>query len=87
MGPGRLRFKLPAIVILLTLAAMGSVLLTRGARGPSERQATRGETTGGAERDDLRTTLAASTGSCGVFRWSVKTGTDPDAGKIGRAHV
>jgi PKD repeat protein len=28
----------------------------------------------------------ASTGSCGVERWSVKTGTDPDAGLVDLAH-
>jgi hypothetical protein len=29
---------------------------------------------------------AASTGTCGVERWSVKTGTDPDAGTVDQAH-
>ena len=30
---------------------------------------------------------AASTGTCGVERWSVKTGTDPDAGTVDQTKV
>ena len=30
---------------------------------------------------------ATTTGKCGVTRWSVKTGTDPDAGNVDLAHV
>src|SRR5436309_2595319 len=39
-------------------------------------------TTAGLEREHVRTALASSTGTCGTERWSVKTGTDPDAGPI-----
>lgn len=34
------------------------------------------------EAGDLTPNRDASTGSCGVFRWSVKTGTDPDVGMV-----
>ena len=34
------------------------------------------------EHEELIATPDASTGSCGVERWSVKTGTDPDAGLV-----
>src|SRR3981081_3952902 len=33
-------------------------------------------------QEDVRSAPNASTGSCGVERWSVKTGTDADAGKL-----
>jgi len=36
----------------------------------------------GVEQDQLVPNLASSTGSCGVERWSVKTGTDADAGLV-----
>jgi len=36
----------------------------------------------GVERDGLNSDLATSTGSCGVERWSVKTGTDADASLV-----
>jgi IPT/TIG domain len=36
----------------------------------------------GVEQDQLNPNLASSTGSCGVERWSVKTGTDADAGLV-----
>ncbi|HZC73147.1 MAG TPA: hypothetical protein VE442_20805 [Jatrophihabitans sp.] len=34
------------------------------------------------ENEEVRAAPNSSTGSCGVERWSVKTGTDADAGKI-----
>ncbi len=37
---------------------------------------------GQVERDQLTVRLQSSTGSCGVERWPVKTGTDADAAKI-----
>jgi hypothetical protein len=36
----------------------------------------------GGERETLRAVGYSSTGSCGVERWSVKVGTDPDAGLV-----
>src|SRR2546422_10345466 len=30
---------------------------------------------------------ASSTGTCGIERWSVKTGTDPDAGTVDQSQV
>lgn len=38
------------------------------------------------EHEALRAVPYATTGSCGVERWSVKTGTDPDAGLVDLAH-
>jgi hypothetical protein len=35
----------------------------------------------------IPTAGAASTGTCGVERWSVKTGTDPDAGSVDQTKV
>lgn len=37
---------------------------------------------GTADPDTIRSNPLSSTGSCGVERWSVKTGTDPDVGLI-----
>lgn len=42
---------------------------------------------GQVETDQLNPTLAASTGSCGVERWSVKTGTDPDSGLVNTTSI
>ncbi len=39
------------------------------------------------ENDQLRANLASSTGSCGIERWSVKTGTDADAGLVNTGSV
>jgi len=39
------------------------------------------------EHEDVRMAPNSSTGSCGVERWSVKTGTDADAGKINLSSV
>jgi len=39
------------------------------------------------ENDQLVPVLAASTGSCGVERWPVKTGTDADAGLVNTATI
>jgi len=36
----------------------------------------------GVEHDALTVTPYASSGQCGVERWSVKTGTDPDVGLV-----
>jgi hypothetical protein len=36
----------------------------------------------GEEHEELMATPNASSGSCGVERWSVKVGTDPDAGLV-----
>ena len=36
----------------------------------------------GVEHEQLRANIYASSGSCGVERWSVKTGTDPDASLV-----
>ena len=38
------------------------------------------------QHEALQTVPYATTGSCGVERWSVKTGTDPDAGLVDVAH-
>jgi hypothetical protein len=40
-----------------------------------------------AEHEELIATPNASTGSCGVERWSVKTGTDADVGLVDLNHV
>ena len=34
------------------------------------------------DEDDDEATVKTASGTCGVERWSVKTGTDPDVGKV-----
>ncbi|MEN3306399.1 MAG: hypothetical protein V7603_2601 [Micromonosporaceae bacterium] len=58
-------------VATLSLAGTGSTAATRHGLHPDAE-----------EREDVVSAPLASTGSCGVERWSVKTGTDADAGKI-----
>jgi hypothetical protein len=66
---------------LVALVAVGTVLGSRRIEPASERVAINGET----DHEDLRATAFSSTGNCGVFRWSVKTGTDADAGKVNQS--
>ncbi len=60
----------------LVLGGIGVVDAVTG--GPAKSELGGGQ----IERDQLRTVLASSTGSCGVERWPVKTGIDADAGLI-----
>ncbi|OLZ70523.1 hypothetical protein AV521_15505 [Streptomyces sp. IMTB 2501] len=62
----------------LLIAALSIVLsVTAVSAGPRHSPSPDAE-----EREDVTTNSSATTGSCGVERWSVKTGTDADAGKI-----
>jgi hypothetical protein len=68
------------------LALTALVLIAVAAPGPSapiKASAPRG-TVAQAETDqeDVTASARAAAGSCGVWRWSVKTGTDADAGKV-----
>lgn len=60
------------------------MLTSPAGAGPSERVRAEADDTdtSGEEREATVAHPDATTGSCGVERWSVKTGTDPDAGQI-----
>ena len=66
----------PAACCLLLLGAIVPVVLSGELSHPRSLRSQLDEL------GDLRAVPASSTGSCGVFRWSVKTGTDADAGKV-----
>src|SRR4051812_11647734 len=61
-----------------TFAAAMALVLASGCGAPHVRDADNGE----GEPEQFRIVPIASTGSCGVERWSVKVATDPDASKI-----
>ena len=67
--------KAPVLVVLFFLLAS---LILVGARAAVFLR----EDDPAFEAGDLNPNPQASTGSCGVFRWSVKTGTDPDASMV-----
>ncbi|MEO7063066.1 MAG: hypothetical protein ABI082_04730, partial [Dokdonella sp.] len=69
--------------IVLTIAAAFSSFASAQSLAPSlENQELSSTATPDAEHEALIAMPAASSGSCGVERWSVKTGTDPDAGLV-----
>ena len=76
MRAGRRRNILISLVLAIlagtaaAVAAAGVVSHARSSKPDAE------------EHEDVRAVPNSSTGSCGVERWSVKTGTDADAGKI-----
>lgn len=73
---GTRRFPRAATIAVLALATVGlaGTGSTAGARHGLHPDA--------EEHEDVVSAPLSSTGSCGVERWSVKTGTDADAGKI-----
>jgi hypothetical protein len=67
--------------VVLVVAAIGSVVTTEAVAGSHRRSSQ-------PDAEEVEAVVAApnsSTGSCGVERWSVKTGTDADAGLINLA--
>jgi hypothetical protein len=77
----RARYVLPGLTALVALVAVGTVLGSRRIEPAGERVAVNGET----DHEDLRAAAFSSTGNCGVLRWSLKTGTDADAGRINQS--
>src|SRR5258708_29974443 len=75
--PVRRRRVVPAGVGLLLLGAIGVSADARTVQGTSD--PARYEV---GDREDVQTVPGATTGSCGVERWSVKTGTDADVSKV-----
>jgi hypothetical protein len=71
-----LRTVVPVAVGLLLVGTTGLISDVRSVQGTAEAQPEVGE------REDVRLAPNASTGSCGVERWSVKTGTDADVAKV-----
>ena len=68
---GRFLVALAAVVALLAVAGSGGTAANKRGWQPDEE-----------EHEPVHANVAALTGSCGVERWSVKTGTDADASKI-----
>src|SRR6266496_4141175 len=64
--------------VVLVVAAVGGAMTTQAVAG-SHRRSSQPDA---EEQEDVVANPASSTGSCGVERWSVKTGTDADAGLI-----
>ncbi|QKV80678.1 putative Ig domain-containing protein [Amycolatopsis sp. Hca4] len=62
-------------VVAVCAAALGVAVPASGWNGPAD-------AAGEEEHEEVVANPAATTTSCGVERWSVKTGTDADAGKI-----
>lgn len=73
------RWLLPilAVLIVLTLTGLG-ISYVAHAHSPSPQQQKEAD----EDQEALRSNPLSSTGSCGVERWAVKTGTDADAGLI-----
>src|SRR5690349_18268854 len=87
------RHRLPAPTLLSCLAgvsvALGGLVTGGGRSHPAPPPASWPVTNplaldaaGADDREVLVSQPASSTGTCGVERWSVKTGTDPDAGLV-----
>jgi len=70
------RHVIPIIVGLLVVGAAGLTADSRLAQGTSAPAFEQGD------KEDVIGAPDASTGSCGVERWSVKTGTDADVAKV-----
>src|SRR6478672_9838340 len=69
----RLRWLVPALVVVVVAGVASAAIANSHRRNgiPDEE-----------EHEDVHAVAASSTGSCGVERWSVKTGTDADSGSI-----
>jgi len=70
------RHVIPIVVGLLLVAGTGLTADSRLALGTAEPVFEQGD------REDVSAAPEASTGSCGVERWSVKTGTDADVARV-----
>jgi hypothetical protein len=66
--------------VAVTLATVLSLTLSSGSSSAGARYHSQPDA---EEHEEVVAKPAALTGSCGVERWSVKTGTDADAGSIG----
>ena len=68
--------------LVRTLIVLVAVLVAAGLATVSVGAAIREGHPDAEEHEEVTANKYATTGSCGVERWSVKTGTDADAGKI-----
>jgi len=67
------------LVIALVAVVGGAVIGVGAAEASTHRRSSQPDA---EEHEEVRAAPNSSTGSCGVERWSVKTGTDADASKI-----
>lgn len=67
---------------LITVFGVALLVATGSAAWASAHQHRHSTPTDTAESEEVRAAPYAATGSCGVRRWSVKTGTDADVAKI-----
>lgn len=67
------------LIIGLVAALCGVVIGVGAAEASTHRRSSQPDA---EENEEVRAAPNSSTGSCGVERWSIKTGTDADAGKI-----
>ncbi|HEU5378079.1 MAG TPA: hypothetical protein VFV38_21870, partial [Ktedonobacteraceae bacterium] len=80
----RLLLIIACLFVLIAASIVGASLAIVHAQQSSHPPTHRAATDGDGENDQeaVRSNPLSSTGSCGVERWSVKTGTDADAGSI-----
>jgi hypothetical protein len=70
------------LVTLVVTAVTATLTVVAFAVVPASSSTQDAEQNGEVEREALNPQPAASSGSCGVERWSIKTGTDADEAKI-----
>jgi hypothetical protein len=80
--PPKRFFRLPERRLYRILAIVAVVAVALGVAGGVDAALRHGPQPDSEETEPVVANPDSTTGSCGVERWSVKTGTDPDVGKI-----
>jgi len=80
--PARPFFRTPRRRLLRILAILAALAVVAGTAGGVNAGLRHGPHPDSEETEPVVANPDSTTGSCGVERWSVKTGTDADAGKI-----
>jgi hypothetical protein len=76
------RNKVTRLAIVVAVTAACAALAVPALSTATPRDPDQAGQSGEAEHEDLIAQPAATTASCGVERWAVKTGTDSDVGKV-----
>ena len=80
--PPRRFFRIPERPVFRVLAILAVLAVALGVTGGVDAALRHGPQPDSEETEAVVANPNSTTGSCGVERWSVKTGTDADAGKI-----